>query len=158
MNQANLKTEYLVQVQDLLSHPLVQSMGGHISHGRTTVLDHCLAVSYLSYKLSSRLRLDSHAAARAGLLHDFYLYDWHDGHDYPGLHGPNHPAIAHRNAVAHFDLSPIESDCILRHMWPLTLRPPMHRLSWVVCLADKACAIVEIVQNLSARWSQRGQT
>lgn len=149
MNQVRLATEYLDCVRDLLAHPLIKSMGGHISHGRTTVLEHSLMVSFCSYKISRRLGLDSRSASRAGLLHDFYLYDWHNGHDYPGLHGLKHPAIAHRNATAHFGLTPIESDCVLSHMWPLTRRLPRHRLSWLICLVDKICAVREIAQNMS---------
>ena len=32
---------------------------------------------------------------------------------------------------------------IAKHMFPLTLRPPRFRESWIVCLADKWCALEE---------------
>ena len=136
--------EYFDFVSDLFRHPLVQSMAGSFSHGKTTVLEHCMAVSWHSYRLSRRLGLDARAAARAGLLHDLYLYDWHLGHDYKGLHGFVHPQIALENARENFAVSPAEADSIACHMWPLTLQPPRHRVGWVVCLVDKICAIREM--------------
>ena len=135
--------DYLSCVNDLLQHPLIRSMDQYISHGRTTVLEHSMAVSWRSYRLCRRLGLDARAAARAGLLHDLYLYDWHDGHAYKGLHGFAHPRIALRNARQYFILNRVEADSIACHMWPLTWRPPRHRVSWIVCLADKGVALKE---------------
>ena len=37
----------------------------------------------------------------------------------------------------------IERDIIKRHMFPLNIRPPKYRESWIVCLADKICAVNE---------------
>lgn len=140
--------EYDDLIRDLLEHPLVQSMADCISHGQTTMLDHSMAVSWQSYRMSRCLGLNVRAAARAGLLHDFYLYDWHQGHDYKGLHGFIHPRIALTRASENFDIDPVEADSIACHMWPLTLRPPRHFVGWVVCLADKFCAIKEMVNNI----------
>lgn len=42
-----------------------------------------------------------------------------------------------------FDLSERECDIISKHMFPLTLVPPMHRESWIVSMADKYCALRE---------------
>ena len=36
-----------------------------------------------------------------------------------------------------------ERDVIAKHMFPLTLRPPRFRESWIVCLADKWCPLEE---------------
>ena len=49
-----------------------------------------------------------------------------------------------QNARADFALSPIEENAILRHMFPLTLIPPRCREGWLVCLADKICAVCEL--------------
>jgi uncharacterized protein len=138
--------EFLQVVGDLLRHPLVQAMDRHLSHGATTVLEHSLAVSWRSFRLCRKLGLDAAAAARAGLLHDFYLYDWHDGHLYKGWHGFAHPGIALQNARNHFAINDVEADSIASHMWPLTWRPPRHRVAWVVCLADKGCALAETLK------------
>jgi uncharacterized protein len=55
-----------------------------------------------------------------------------------------HPRMALQN-TREWDLSPLEQDIILKHMWPITLRlVPKYRESIVVSLADKLCTIVEL--------------
>ncbi len=140
----NIHQDFYACIQDLIDHPLVQSMDLFIHHSNVTCLEHCLSVSYHSFLISRRLGLDSRAAARSGLLHDFYLYDWHLDHPVPGPHGFTHPRTALQNARHHFDLNSVEANSICCHMWPLTLRPPKHLISWLVCLTDKYCAFVEV--------------
>ena len=53
----------------------VRMMGRWKHHGHISTLDHSLFVAYCSYRAARALRLDETAAARAGLLHDLYLYD-----------------------------------------------------------------------------------
>jgi uncharacterized protein len=88
---------------------------------------------------------DYRSAARGGLLHDFFLYDWHIGKPYRGLHGFIHPYIALENANQYFCLNELEKDVIQKHMWPLTIRLPRYKETFVVLLVDKYCATKEIV-------------
>ena len=69
--------EYMECVKDILCHPVFQSMDQYIQHGTTTCKTHCIQVSYLGYKLCKQLGGNWRSAARAGLLHDLFLYDWH---------------------------------------------------------------------------------
>ena len=69
--------EYLALVRDILENEQVRSMDGYFQHGRTTCLRHSINVSYLSYLFCKKHGLDARAAARGGLLHDLFLYDWH---------------------------------------------------------------------------------
>ena len=69
--------EYMECVSDILDHPVFQSMDQYIQHGTTTCKCHCIQVSYLAYKLCKRFGGNWRSAARAGLLHDLFLYDWH---------------------------------------------------------------------------------
>ena len=48
------------------------------------------------------------------------------------FHGFTHPRRALRNAEREFQLSGLERDMILRHMWPLTIIPPKYRESYVI--------------------------
>ena len=80
---------------------------------------------------------------RGALLHDYFLYDWHEKSDDHRLHGFTHPARALKNAEEIFDLSVVEKDIIKRHMFPLTPVPPAYRESYLVCLADKICSSYE---------------
>lgn len=137
---------FLVLVGDLLKTPSVGEMDRFVQHGRITCLQHSLLVAYLSFRVCRRLGFDFEAAARGALLHDFFLYDWHEpGHG--SWHGMRHPARALENARREFTLSPVEQDIIEKHMWPLTLRrPPRYRESVVVCAADKLCAAAEVLR------------
>ncbi len=73
------------------------------------------------------------------MLHDFFLYDWHDK-TRPGqkIHGYTHAAAAARNARRHFDIDKRTHHVIHSHMWPLNItRLPLTREAWIVCAADK---------------------
>lgn len=116
-------------------------------HHDSSVFRHALRVSSLSYRLGKFLDLDARAMARGGLLHDFFLYDWRN-HDLPDLarekfHGLEHPRIALENARRQFSLSPLEEDIIVKHMWPLTWRPPRRPESLLVSCVDKVVAVRE---------------
>lgn len=145
--------EYLECVHDILKNETVQSMNGFIQHGCTTTLTHCLHVSYFSYKICRKCGLDYCSAARAGLLHDLYLYDWHTHARETGehFHGLTHPSAALKNASRIFELNATERDIIIKHMWPLTIIPPKTWEGYVVMLADKHCGFMETVLRFRTR-------
>ena len=89
------------------------------------------------------IRIHIRQMIRGALLHDYFLYDWHKQEVPHRFHGFTHPKTALRNAERDFDLSERECDIISKHMFPLTLVPPMHRESWIVSMADKYCALRE---------------
>ncbi len=61
------------------------------------------------------------------------------------LHGFFLPGIALQNAAAEYPLTMRERDIIKKHMWPLTVVPPMCREAWIVTVADKWCSAMETV-------------
>ncbi|GFN36578.1 putative ABC transporter permease [Tepidimicrobium xylanilyticum] len=138
--------EYKDCINDLISHEITRSMKNYKHHGDVNCLEHSLYVSYISYKICKKLGMDYRSAARGGLLHDFYLYDWHIEKPYKGLHGFVHPDIALQNADKFFSLNSIEKDIIKKHMWPLTVKPPRYKESFVVLMIDKYCAFMEIIK------------
>lgn len=137
--------EYLELVKDILESERVQSMRDYIQHGQTSCLEHSIHVSYLTYRYCREHGLDFRAGARAGLLHDLFLYDWHFcRREIKGyFHGFTHPRRALRNAEREFQLSGLERDMILRHMWPLTIIPPKYRESYVLLWFDKCVSLCE---------------
>ncbi len=141
--------EYLAEVGDILGNETVLSMEKYPQHGHTSCLAHSVAVSYLSWRSCKKLGLNARAAARGGLLHDLFLYDWHTRYKEAGdaFHGLTHPRIALENAARQFRLSEKERDIILKHMWPLTLRLPRHRESFVVLFYDKICSARETLRR-----------
>lgn len=148
LNQIN-DNLYIECISDLIEHADVSEMSNFIQHAETTCLDHCIEVSYRSYKIAKLLKVDYRSAARGGLLHDFFLYDWHIKGNRRGLHGLTHPKTAHNNARQRFTLNKVEKDIILRHMWPLTPKPPKYIESLIVILVDKYCAALEIIPTKS---------
>ena len=149
---------YLALVEDLLAHPAVREMERYPQHGTTSCLEHCIHVSYLSYLFCQKHGLNARAAARAGLLHDLFLYDWHTYRPQKGerLHGFEHPRKALENAQRYFSLCPVERDCILRHMFLLTLTPPKYREGYVLMWMDKYCSLMETLRRpVLARYARQ---
>ena len=50
-----------------------------------------------------------------------------------------------RNAERDFALSEIERDIIEKHMFPVNIKPPRHKESYIVTIADKICALREVI-------------
>lgn len=130
----------------------VQEMARFVQHGDTSTLDHTTAVARLALTMARglRLRIDEASLVRGAILHDYFLYDWHDHEHAPDRwHGFTHPGHALRNAEADFDdLTPVERDVIVRHMFPFHPLPPRTKEGWVVCMADKACTVREFFRGL----------
>jgi uncharacterized protein len=141
-----IEPEFLEHIDDLVDSDAVNQMKEIIHHGKTTTFDHCLNVAYYNYLICKKLKLDARAAARGGLLHDLFLYDWHtvtlaDGH------ALQHARRARVNAEKHFDITPLERDIIEKHMFPLTFIPPKHRESFVTTLTDKYVSALEVITH-----------
>lgn len=138
---------YLQIIEDIIQHEKVLSMKNFIQHGNTSCLEHSLYVSYNSFLHSRRMGLDYRSVARGGLLHDFFLYDWHGEKPKEGLHGFIHPSIALENASKYFDLNKKEIDIIENHMWPLTIgQLPKYKETFVVISVDKYCSSLETLK------------
>ena len=123
-------------------------MASFTHHRPFTTLEHSVRVAQIAYDWSIRLErtlhLDTDAITRGALLHDFFLYDWHQLRpDGSRWHGFRHPRIACQNAERCFLLSEKEKDIILSHMWPLTPRLPRSREAFLVMVADKMASIQE---------------
>ncbi|MDD3269091.1 MAG: hypothetical protein PHX14_07195 [Syntrophomonadaceae bacterium] len=136
--------DYTQCIDDLIFHPLIQEMKQYRHHYSTSCFYHSLNVSYSSYRLCKALGWDYKSAARGGMLHDLFLYDWRTTTLENGRHGFVHPQIALENASGVSALNDLEKDIILKHMFPLTWRPPSYKESLLVCLVDKYWAVKEL--------------
>ncbi len=141
--------EYYNEICSVLDDPVVQKMADYRHHSSTGCLQHCVNVSFFSYMACRKLGLDASSAARAGLLHDLYLYDWHTQAQVDGnhLHGLTHPKQALLNAMSRFPLNKKERDIIKTHMWPITIQMPSCAESWVVTFVDKYCSTCEFLHH-----------
>ena len=88
---------------------------------------------------------------RGALLHDYFLYDWHEKGENHRLHGFYHPKRALLNARKHFDLNGIEEDIIIKHMFPLTFPAPKYKESVIVCIVDKWISTKETLAGKKKR-------
>lgn len=136
---------------DILNSEKFKSTRECIQHGSIPVQRHCIDVAKQSLIFSQALKIkvNEREMVRGALLHDYFLYDWHDKEreDYNGLHGFYHPGIALKNASDDYDLSDREKDIISKHMWPLTIsRIPKYREAWIVTMADKYCSTLETLR------------
>lgn len=144
------KEEHYECIKDIAAHPVVLRMKLYPHHGTTNCYQHCLHVSYYNYQLCKLFGLNARSAARGGMLHDLFLYDWHTHYEKTGgrFHGLTHPKEAYRNANKFFKLDDIERDIILNHMWPITLlHIPRTPEGWVTTLSDKYCGACETSQR-----------
>ena len=67
--------EYRACVEELLFSSQVQHMKSIRHHPGVSCYEHSVFVSYVAWYLADRWGADARTAARAGLLHDLYLYD-----------------------------------------------------------------------------------
>lgn len=125
----------------------MDEMQAYVQHGDTSTYAHCVAVAFYSLALARALhmRCDEESLVRGALLHDYFLYDWHDHDAAPdSWHGFTHPRHALENAERDFSLTDVERDVIAHHMFPLVPIPPHTREGLVVSIVDKACSTYEV--------------
>lgn len=141
--------EYKKCVRSVAKHDIVKRMKEYEHHGNTSCYQHSLHVSYYNYIICKKLGLDYKAAAKAGLLHDLFLYDWHYYKPTKGerLHGFQHADKALKNASKYFKLTEKEGDIIKKHMFPLTLTLPKYKETCVIVLTDKFCSVCEVIDG-----------
>ena len=139
--------EFSDYLKEFINNEKYKELANYIAHGKTTLLNHSINVSYLCYLYSiakPKKKYDMNSLIRGSLLHDFYLYDWHNK-DHKRPHGFHHPLIAYKNAIKYFDINKIEENIIKTHMFPLTLfRIPKYKESWLVQKMDKKATFLEM--------------
>lgn len=132
--------------QEITTSPKYQKLKEFHQHGRYSVYDHSINVYKTCFKIVDKLhlKLDENALAGAALLHDYFLYDWHDK-DCPRHHFTQHPRRAAKNAKKDFKITKKEEEIILSHMFPAGLKLPKSKEAVVLTLADKHCATKEFL-------------
>lgn len=145
----------LLEIEKLKVNTRFSESIKYMQHGNTSIYEHSIKVAYLSCKIARKLdiKVDYNSLIRGALLHDYFLYDWHDSTAHEGWHGFRHPMKALKNAKKELELNEVEEDIILKHMFPLTIIPPRYRESWIVTMADKISALIETVIVLKKKFA-----
>lgn len=138
--------EWYEIAEPILNHSEFQKRKRFMHHGTISVYDHVVIVSILAFEMAKKRGLDVKSATLAGLLHDFYETPWMEDKEKKPFfqrHGFTHAKNALNNAKKYFPeyLNPIIEDSIIKHMFPLNVRPPKYRIGWILTLADKRVSL-----------------
>ena len=140
--------EYHNIVDNILKHKEFIKLKDYKHHGLTRY-DHVVRVSYWSYIIAKKLRLDYKSVARAGLLHDFFFVN-----NQAITLGERikvfckHPKLALENSKKYFDINKQEEKIILSHMFPANIRIPTSLESWLVNIIDTVVSIYDRIISL----------
>ena len=110
-------------------------------HHSTTRFDHSIRVAYEVYNKLKGKNPNYVEVTRAALLHDFFFDSELSSSQSDRLN--NHPMISLNNAKKYFELSELQEDIIISHMYPLSHKMPKYKESWIVSFTDKKVAIQE---------------
>ncbi len=149
----SVSIEFNDMISDLINTDAVQELCYYSQHCETSRLQHSLNVSYYSYLIAKFFNLDARSAARGGLLHDLFYYNWKESGLKAFEHSKEHPLTALENAKELTVLNKVEEDIIVKHMWPMTPSSPKYLESFIVTLVDKYCATIEVVTKAFSKLS-----
>lgn len=145
MKKYHYDIEYTNLVEDILMNKEFNELD-KIEHHGLSRYNHCLKVSYYSYKIAKKLRLDVKSVARAGLLHDFFFSDDERTQFERVFSTFVHPKKAVQNSKRIFGINELEENIILSHMFPVSLiELPKYAESWVVNTVDKTVGMYEFI-------------
>lgn len=152
-------TEFYELIRDIVSTEEFQGMKHYRHHIKGSVYDHSIKVAYFCYLHGKRYGREEEipTLVRGALLHDFYLYDWHDWLPGHRLHLFTHPKYALRNALEKYpDLDRRERDMIRNHMFPITpWSLPRTKAGWLICFYDKLAALSDYLGE--NKWEKRNK-
>jgi len=133
---------------DILDSEIYTKCAHYIQHGDTSVREHSISVAMTSVAIARRLpfKFAYSSLVRGSLLHDFFLYDWHDKNKPIDNHAFGHASRALENAAQWFSINPLEADMIKKHMFPLNITPPKYRETVILTIADKICSFKETMK------------
>ena len=108
-----------------------------MQHGTTSIYRHSLNVAYTSLWMMERwqIRLEPKSLVRGALLHDYFLYDWHQKDPSHRLHGFRHPKTALGNAQRDYHLNWKEKNNHRTSYVSADTGAASVREAWIVCLA-----------------------
>lgn len=140
--------EYDILVKDILDNKEFIKIEDMPHHG-TDRLTHSKRVSYYSYIICKIIGLDYVAAARAGLLHDFFINKKKKKKRTGVTSLFTHSKVALKNASKIVCLNPKERNIIVSHMFPLGIHLPQYMESWIVQGVDKVVGTYEFIEKIS---------
>jgi uncharacterized protein len=125
--------------KDIIYTDGYQRMKNYNHHKNVSCYKHSIRVAYACYLyyIKKKPKYDIKDFVWGALLHDYYLYDWHNTGEGHRLHGFRHPKFALKNAKRDFNVTPLMEDIILHHMFPLVPILPKSKAAFRVSIIDK---------------------
>lgn len=141
---------YSMLVNDILTNEDFCKLK-NIEHHATNKYAHSIRISYRAYKIAKFLKLDYIKVARAGLLHDFALSKNGRTLKERFIETFIHPKSALEESKKRFELSDMEENIIVSHMFPFYIALPKYAESWLVDIVDKIIGSYEMLQKCFLR-------
>lgn len=143
--------EYRKIVKDILRNTDFKYLY-NIEHHGISRMEHSIKISYYSYVIAKKLKMDYISVARGGLLHDFFL----DGDERTTkkkiFDTFTHPKRALKTSIGNFKINDIEKNIIVSHMFPLYLSFPKYKESILVNLVDKFIGCKELIRGFGCKF------
>lgn len=108
--------------------------------------EHSMRVARWTYKICNFFKFDNtEEVTKAALLHDFYINE-----DLQAKGGSKalveHPFVALNNSKKYFEITDLQKDIIVNHMFPCTLKHiPESKEAFLVSLVDKGVSTYEML-------------
>lgn len=117
-----------------------------LHHDKETVYEHCQKVSLRAYRIALKRNVDVRKVVIGALLHDFYSNPWQENtkkKKFFEMHGFVHAKDALENSKKVYGdlIDPVVEDIIIKHMFPLNIKLPKYRETWIVTCADKIVSL-----------------
>ncbi len=136
------KIEFNELISDIIKNLRFKKLKNEKHHGITR-LDHSLNVAKVTYYFAKKLNMKNYKEiTRAALLHDLFFNSEVDGE----ISLLKHPSVAAINAKKEFNIGDIEESMIKSHMFPLILKIPKNKESWLLVSTDKIVAAYEMLK------------
>lgn len=157
--------EWFSIVKEILENEEFQKRRLFLHHENESVWSHSIKVSFLSFKMAKKLKINTYNVSVGGLLHDFYIKAWQYTKELEYLdekyrerfinsnkkflkkHGVYHPIEALENSRIYFNnyLNERVEDIIVKHMFPLSLftkyKFPKYKESILITIIDKYASL-----------------
>ncbi len=147
MNNYLNDNEYLEIVNDILNNRNYLKIKKYKHHGDNR-FNHCVRVSYMAYKKAKKKDLKYREVARGALLHDFFYVNNQSLDIKTRLYVlKHHPEYALDIANYYFELTDLEKDIIISHMYRLNNHKPQYKESWLVRRVDKIVSVYDRIYS-----------
>ena len=127
----------------------------NIEHHGISRMEHSIKISYYSYRIAKKLGMDYVSVARGGLLHDFFLDGDERNSKRKFLDTFVHPRKVLHTATNIFNINEVEKDIIVSHMFPIYIKIPKYKESFLVNLVDKVIGCKELLRGFACKFKYR---